>query len=606
MRKLFLYSLFFIFYFLFSVHPVRAEDYRANYQVQYFLSENAHVLSTKVQFSIQIVNLRSDVYVSKFSISFPKNFVIKDLKVFDDRREITPVVVVDASKTKIDLAFSEPNTGRDSVNTFHLQFSQENLFQVNGNVWEVILPTIENKGDGSYKIIVNLPQNADKKISIAKPKPTLVRGGQIIWDNPSTRTVYAVFGDSQVYALKLNYHLVNPKLYPAYTDIAFPPDTLHQKIFVDSIDPKPESVYVDEDGNYLGRYFLRPKETLPVVFIGKAEVTVKPRDEVIPVIRRLLANQQNYLLTDKKYWKVSKLPEPLDSSSAIYRYVVNFLRYDYNKALTKNNRLGASGALQYPNNSVCVEFSDLFIAFSREKGIYSREIEGYGFSKDPQLRPLSLVSDVLHSWPEFYDKASELWIQVDPTWENTSGIDYFSSFDLNHIAFAIHGKESDYPLPAGMYKVENSRDVMVNAIMSGQKEVRNLKVLAENVPSKLSDRSIVKTKITFVNNGNVYLWNVPVKIDSDILSIEKNQFTIPLIAPLETKDFIVTLGSLYKNKQANGSIDIIALNKNLFSKPIVVIPYTYDLALKISAGVAILLFFILLAKIYSLRRRKHD
>ena len=37
-------------------------------------------------------------------------------------------------------------------------FSQQNLFKVNGNVWEVILPTVENKERrGDYTIIVHLP-----------------------------------------------------------------------------------------------------------------------------------------------------------------------------------------------------------------------------------------------------------------------------------------------------------------------------------------------------------------------------------------------------------------------------------------------------------------
>ena len=88
-----------------------------------------------------------------------------------------------------------------------------------------------------------------------------------------------------------------------------------------------------------------------------------------------------------------------------------------------------------------MEFTDLFIAIAREKGIYSREIQGYGFSLDQKLQPLSLSSDILHAWPEYYDTKTESWIAVDPTWENTSGINYFSSFDLNHIVFVIHGKK---------------------------------------------------------------------------------------------------------------------------------------------------------------------
>ena len=46
----------------------------------------------------------------------------------------------------------------NSENNIYLDFLQQNLFKVNGNVWEVILPTVENKeGEGDYTIIVHLP-----------------------------------------------------------------------------------------------------------------------------------------------------------------------------------------------------------------------------------------------------------------------------------------------------------------------------------------------------------------------------------------------------------------------------------------------------------------
>lgn len=602
LKKIIIFFLFATF-LMFHVSAVKAADYRADYLVQYFLSEENNSLNTNVQFTIKITNSKTDVYVNKYSISFPKSFLIKDLKASDDSQQITPQTTVDDAKTKIDLEFSHPNTGRDSVNTFNLQFTQQNLFQVNGNVWEVILPTIENRGVGDYKVIVNLPQNTNKKISISKPKPTLITGNQIIWDNPTSRTVYAVFGDSQIYELRLTYHLNNPNLYPVLTDIALPPDTLYQKIYVISLDPKPSLTYSDNDGNYLARYYLNPKQNLPVTFTGNAQLSVKPREEVIPVMRNLSQSQQNYLLTARKYWQVSNVPLSLNTPYSIYRDVVDTLRYDYNKVVTQNKRLGAEGVLKTPNNAVCVEFSDLFIAYAREKGVYSREMEGFGFTKDPQLRPLSLVSDVLHSWPEFYDKDSGLWIQVDPTWENTSGIDYFNSFDLNHIVFAIHGEKSDYPLPAGMYKTENSRDVSVTASTEKLIEKRDITITSTKLSSKILDNKIVSSTVTITNNGNVYLWNIPFRLSSDILNFSTNQYIITVLAPYEKKGIQIRYWSKVKNKKLNGALIFTAYDKEIVSYPIIVIPYSYDLALKISSSIAVLLFLMLLAKIYRSRKQ---
>lgn len=594
---------FALYTILYTPYSAFAADYKSDYQTEYFLTENNGALDIKVRLTIRITNLRSDIYVSKFSISFPKAFVIKNLKAYDDNGEITPQLTVDDIKTKIDLSFSKANTGKESVNTFNLQFVQEKLFEVNGNVWEVILPTIENKENDSYKIIVNLPIGTDKKISIAKPKPTLISNNQIVWENPTAKTVYAVFGDSQIYNLNLNYHLKNTSLLPAYTDVAFPPDRLNQKITVFSINPKPVFTYTDEDGNFLGRYLMKPKETVAVSFQGSAEITAKPREEVLITIRNSFTNQSKYLLTEQKYWQSPQVSLKNTSASGIYQYVVNTLTYDYKRINSKSERrLGAVGALQQPNKAVCIEFTDLFIALARENGIYSREIEGYGFSKDSRLRPLSLITDILHSWPEYYDTNKKLWIELDPTWENTSGIDYFNSFDLNHIAFAIHGRRSDYPLPAGMYKIEDSRDVAVVATMEKHQDAKQTTIIADSLPSQINDNQPAKAKITLVNSGNIFLWNLPVEINSDILTIANNKLTVGVLAPYEKKDIDLVIWSKYKNKKLNASLKVMLAGKEEFSKQIVVIPFVYEVAMKISSLVGLIAFLILLIKLYRVLR----
>ncbi|MBI2404889.1 transglutaminase domain-containing protein, partial [Candidatus Gottesmanbacteria bacterium] len=128
-------------------------------------------------------------------------------------------------------------------------------------------------------------------------------------------------------------------------------------------------------------------------------------------------------------------------------------------------RKGAIAALVSPQNSICMEFTDLFVALARAAGIPAREVVGYAYTTNAKLRPLSLIADVLHAWPEYYDRERGIWVSVDPTWANTTrGVDYFTKLDFNHIAFAIHGAKSDAPYPAGFYKRSgtNSKDVVVS------------------------------------------------------------------------------------------------------------------------------------------------
>jgi transglutaminase-like putative cysteine protease len=584
---------------------VYAVDFKTDYQVEYNLSQSQDNLNSQVDFRIRITNLRSDVYVNKFAISFPNTFSINDLKASDDNGFITPITTVDDQKTRVELEFSSPAIGKDSTNTFFLNFSQANLFKVNGRVWEVVLPVIENSQDESYQVIVNLPEATTRKISIAKPNPDSISVNKIIWNNPKTKTIYAVFGDSQVYQTDLTYHIKNDQIYPIFTEIAFPPETVNQKMFLQSINPPPESVRQDEDGNYLGKYFLKPLETKTITYKSLIEIYAKTRDEAMPVLRSAINQQKNYLLTAKKYWQINQIDsiKNIDNVKDIYDFVTGNLKYNYSKINSQNKRLGADFILSHPDQAVCLEFTDLFVAMAREKGIYSREVEGYGFSLDPRLQPLSLSSDILHSWPEYFDAKTENWIAVDPTWENTSGINYFSSFDLNHIVFAIHGKNPDYPLPAGMYKIENSRDISIKPVVD--KPLERKEVVLENIdfPTTISDEKNYQGKFIVKNNGNSYLWQVPVEVKGKNLTVSKGRFVIPVLAPFEKRSITFSYSSQNKNKRVQGVLLVDVLQKQLLESKISVIPFIYSLIVKIFAVILGILSLFLIYRLF--RKLKH-
>jgi len=577
---------------------VFAADFKTDYQVEYDLSEFKEKLTSKVKFNIKITNLKGDVYVNKFAISFPKSFTTSNLQSSDDHGLIAPKIITDESNTKVEMEFSNPNVGRDTVNNFYLNFDQSNLFQINGKVWEVVLPVIENKEGGSYKVIVSLPQDGDKKISIAKPRPNIISGNQIIWDNPTEKTIYAVFGETQIYKAELIYHLKNTEVFPVITEVAFPPDSLYQKIFIQSISPEPSNVYQDSDGNYLGKYFLKPLESKTITFRSYIQVFSTSRDEVKDVIEQIVQTQKNYLLSSQKYWMINNLKkiDGLTNAKDIYNFTVNSLKYNYQKINSNNSRLGADGVLSRPDQAVCLEFTDFFVGASREKGIMAREIEGYGFSFDPRLQPLSLVSDVLHAWPEYYNEKAGLWVPVDPTWENTSGIDYFSSFDLNHIVFAIHGKKSDYPLPVGMYKVGGSKDISIKATLDDPIEKKSISVKGFSLPLRITDRKNYSGKFIIKNNSNIYLWKIPVDIKGKNLKINKEKTKILSLAPYEEKTVEFNYAVDKKNKNNEAQVLILVFDKEIDSRKLIIIPQLYEIGIKVGTGTFIGIAFFLIIK----------
>lgn len=605
MRKILSFILsFFVLFPL--VLPVKAQQFRDDYEVIYTVNQSGNRIDTNVDFTVRVTNLVSDVVVKKFSLLFPKSFAISNLKASDDSGAVGPQLNGDQENTQIELEFKNPKSGSGTTNTFHLNFEQANLFKVSGNVWEVILPTIQGSRSGDYKIEIHLPQDANRKISIAKPKPDLIQNNTIYWNNPQTKTVYAVFGDTQLYDLNLTYNLNNPKLYKVYTEIALPPDMLHQKIYVSSIEPAPSMTYTDEDGNYIARYYLNPKEKVVVFFKGIAELSVNSRPELQILQRQQIERQKKHLLTQNAYWKVDqiekydKLRDPVD----IFSYITEYFSYDYRRVTKNIQRLGAQTALQSPNRAICLEFSDSFVALAREKGIFSREIEGYGFSSDPQLRPLSLLTDVLHSWPEYYDQQRQEWISIDPTWQNTSGIDYFSSFDLNHIAFVIHGKRADSPLAAGMYKIDNTRDVDVQAVATAPTERAQLIVDSVNVKKTIDDKTTNQGEISVKNNGNVFQYDIPIRLKVNNVEVSTRDFKIDSIAPLEQKSISFNYKASPNSVSKNGDLEVSIKGFDAYSQKIDIQPYYLGLIIKITIFALILSTIIILIKVYKKQRAK--
>ena len=253
-------------------------------------------------------------------------------------------------------------------------------------------------------------------------------------------------------------------------EIALPPDTAFQRVAIDTINPKPEEMVKDTDGNWLAHYEVSPGQKLSIEAVISVTMRLPSLDgEIASSSGTNTGNDGKEYLKPLPYWEsddpiIKSLAAIYTTPKTIYEYVVSTLHYDYERVKTIPKRKGALEALKTPKGALCMEFTDLYIAIARAAGIPAREVVGYAHTTNATLRPLSLVTDVLHAWPEYYDRDRGIWIPIDPTWGSTTGgVDYFSQLDFSHIAFAIHGISSSRPLPAGFYREEGreGRDVTV-------------------------------------------------------------------------------------------------------------------------------------------------
>lgn len=483
LRKiLFALVIFFVLYSGFLVPTNAQTEFSVDASVTYDVKDSGKTIVTH---NLILENNLSNIYATNYTLGF-ENIDAQNIAVNDSSGKAIPF---DSQKegvsTKIKINFSDSVVGKGKQRHFSISYENSSFAVKTGEIWEVSIPRLgEETTFRSYRVILKIPSDFGLEAYIS-PKPensqTDARGyiytfnrGDILQTGIS-----AGFGQFQVFTYNLSYHLENPISKSAEVQIALPPDTAFQKVYLQKLDPKPSNVKVDADGNWLATYILTPRQRIDVTASGSVQIFASYRTFPKPNDLELSNNMR-----ETEYWQVNDprikaLAAELKTPKAIFDYVSETLKYDFDRVQPNVQRMGAVKALENPSQAICMEFTDLFIAIARAAGIPAREINGYAYTENPELQPLSLVSDVLHAWPEYYDQAKGVWIPVDPTWASTSGgIDYFDKLDLRHFTFAIHGESSNMPYPPGSYKLgpNPQKDVYVSFGKLPDNRINSLRV----------------------------------------------------------------------------------------------------------------------------------
>jgi transglutaminase-like putative cysteine protease len=385
----------------------------------------------------------------------------------------------------------------------------------------------------------------------------LVGGANVIrFTNVGQSTgISLLFGDRQMYDVALHYHIDNSSQNVAMAQVALPPDTAWQTIRFTDMNPQPSRIFLDSDGNWIGEFRVAGQAQAEISARAMVTVWALPRPDylnTVPVLPEPYWRATPYWDTNNA--TIKAMAGKIHSPEDVYRLVVDTLQYNYHRfdtpSGTNTARRGAAGALADPSDAVCQEFTDVFVTLARAAHIPARRITGYAVVQNSRLRPLSLVADVLHAWPEYYDTARQLWVPTDPTWaDTTGGVDYFHKFDLRHIAFAIQGMNDQKPLPAGMYKISGQE----------QKDVE-VKVLGEADPTASGSGSLpllvergahwvprwgLPTQETFTvrNNSGAARYNIPIAvgITGEVELLSPAKLTIPVLLPWSDYTFTVQL-----------------------------------------------------------------
>ena len=462
------HCLFLLFFIL--TRPVFGQsdfNISQNTQYQFDLDGNAQVTQ-----EIELVNNLSQVYPKEYqAIISTQN--IQNIFATDNLGDIVLNIEKQNDSTIINLKFNDQNVGKNQKTNFKLNYNIPKLANKRGNIWEISLPENKNNlSNHTSKTSIFLPTTFGS-LSFASISPqtivSLNNQTEIYFNSidNNNQKIYLIFGNYQLFDFKFKYFLENTTNQNNTFTIALPPETDNQKITYRSIEPNPKNISIDPDGNYLATYQLSPSQKLDIDVDGQAKI-------IHSNLNKSIINSQDYLKPDT-YWEANNpslisIASNLSSPKDIYQYVIKTLNYKQQN-IDSSFRQGAANSIIEPNNALCTEFTDLFIALARIKGIPAREVQGFAYSNNIKIKPININTDILHAWPQYYDQQKQSWVSIDPTWgKTTNGIDFFSDLDPNHFAFVFHGLSSAYPPPAGAYK--NNQNVKTINVEFAKNELK--------------------------------------------------------------------------------------------------------------------------------------
>lgn len=455
---------------------------------------------------------------------------IENVKVINGNNDIEPLIQKNDNSSTIKIHFDDKVLGKGNKRSFTIVYEIDNLASKTGDVWELSIPKNDNITDyESFKTKILVPLSFGEEAYVTPNYSEKTKFEELVeysFDKEKlldSRIVIG-FGEYQILNFLINYRLTNEGPIMETQHVSIPPDTSYQRMFFESLEPMPTNIEVDRDGNWIAFYKVSPNSKLDIKISGNVQLFANPRKYLSPPTQNLYENIKptEYWQSDNEY--IVNLAKNLTTSKDAYDFVINSLSYDY--SLSKRERIGALNMIKNGGDSSCREYTDLLIALLRAKGIPSREIIGFAYTDNPELKPITFYNDVLHSWVEYWDFEKKIWVSVDPTWGATSKSDYFSKFDLRHFAFTIHGIDDSNPIPPGFYNPNGlDKDIYINF-----GELKNNPEIPLEVKSA-SDKFFIFSRnntITINNRNNYALYDKNIKYYyDDKLYYEDNIKIIP-------------------------------------------------------------------------------
>ncbi len=307
------------------------------------------------------------------------------------------------------------------------------------------------------QFIYNLSVVVDSSIpQLTKIYPTIytskAEGPKTIYtfnsDQRIGKPIYLEFGTNRIFKFEMTiktlktdslipekYSSSIPALSTNIYELALPREFSEnsQTVKIEKISPTPTKLTTNTEGNVIATFEVPANKNSEIYVSGYIWEEQKPYSEKFAIPNPVFKDYLESIHSDgklliytlpTKYWEVqdsfiqseaSKLSKDktylMDIVTTDYTYIIEKLEYDQAKAADPNlQRIGAKAALQ-GGTSVCMEYSDSFIAILRAQGIPARAAFGYT-SLDT-----STQDRISHQWVQIWIPEYG-WLSIDPSYES--------------------------------------------------------------------------------------------------------------------------------------------------------------------------------------------
>ncbi len=522
-----------------------AQDFHTSLDSLYVASFDKPVAVTDV---FTFKNLTAQKFPNKYTVYLGATR-IKNLKVTSaQNRDLDYLLSQNQTQQILEVTFSTPTVGKDKESRFTLTYEDVDIAVHEGTVASVTIPRLSKSAhidSATTALMVPLTFGPPQMVYPNQYSVTTDPAYSRVDFPPNTLLdsgITLMFGDKQIYEINLEYTLENPTITPIETQVTLPPDTIKQRVLIQSLDPKPLALSQDLQGNWLATYTLQAKEQLLVT--ANLFVTVMRDNQPLAGYH---SNSLSIFLKPQLYWEadnttLEQITSPLDTPFKMYEYVTENVSYDFSQLNNSTlSRLGGLKTLTQTKSGLCLEYADALITLFRANKIPALLHIGYAKTLNPTLQPVGLNSQSLHAWVEFFDQASNSWRLTDPTWGHTTGgFDYFNQFDVNHITFVVQGDDSQTPVAPGLTTNSIKSSSFTVSVADSQPQPHYSVQQTLNTPLSTLLGLSQLYNLTLTNNSNLSLYNTPILIKPNPL----NPATVDYLAPLGTKTVPVTLSQL--------------------------------------------------------------